>query len=424
MIAVRASRACIAALLWLVACSGSGGPDGPSSPPVPGTPVALRVRGAVAAARVGIPAPLLNSVDVVDAAGLTVPTANAIIRVRLSGGGSLTGDSVAPTVAGAAAFSTLGLRGAVGERTLVFESPGLTSVTVRVLLQPAPRSRDDRPDEQSGPQVHAMYVSALDGVDRGLDTTTTLAYSIASFQNWFASQTGGRGFNTDTWNGAVDITYFRLTIREAELTARGAFVVTEIERQLGEAGLLDTNKLYIVYYDGTSTVSCGAAAWPPHVPGRVAAMFLNGLPTGARCASQQFVSSPTQFPGYWEFAMLHDLVHTTGNVSADAPNHTAATPAHVPEPTDLMYTGPTPWQIGVNMALDLGRNDYFGAGLAAGLPNLATSRYLVPVPVVMRLERVVAPLGAGVSVRVMPGVGGGAAVGALPPHAAFPGGKE
>ena len=112
-------------------------------------------------------------------------------------------------------------------------------------------------------------------------------------------------------------------------------------------------------------------------PGKVVAMYLKGLQgTPSACGNQAFVSSPDQFPGYWEFATLHDVLHTQGVVDVNAPH---GNNAHVPEPIDLMYSGPAPWEIGPLLVLDLGGDDYWGPLVPAGIANLADSPLLGPV---------------------------------------------
>ena len=74
--------------------------------------------------------------------------------------------------------------------------------------------------------------------------------------------------------------------------------------------------------------------------------------------------------------MLHELLHALGIVSSRAPNHTSSSPAHVPEPLDLMYAGSAPWGIGPEMSIDVGGDDYEGRNVPAGLPTLSTSPYL------------------------------------------------
>jgi hypothetical protein len=101
-------------------------------------------------------------------------------------------------------------------------------------------------------------------------------------------------------------------------------------------------------------------------------MYLRGeLPPGSPpCASNPF-AGPAQPPGYMEYAMLHEVLHTIGLVPQCAPHHTRS--GHVSDdPTDLMYAGDEPW---TPAALDVGRDDYFEAGVS-GCLDLATSPYL------------------------------------------------
>jgi hypothetical protein len=272
------------------------------------------------------------------------------------------------------------------------EAPGLVTITatsegrsataeITVTSPTSGRSLEDRPDDTDGPQIHVMYVLPSDGHDRRFDVDGTLARSVSSFHTWFTQRSNGLAFRFDTFQGELDITYHRLSRTDAQMIAFGAFVVTQIERELQEAGRLLPNKLYIVYYDGGSTYACGGAAWPPQVPGRMAAMYLRGTPGGAQCGAQQFVTSETQFPRYWEFAMLHDLVHVLGVVAVNAPNHMAAFPGHVPERNDLMYGGSASWVIDGSTTIDVGGDDYFGANVPANVAKLADSPFVTTVSV-------------------------------------------
>jgi Fibronectin type III domain len=257
------------------------------------------------------------------------------------------------------------------------------------------RAQDDRPDDITGAQIRIMYVLPSDGVDRAFDTDGSLARSVASFHTWFQQKSGGYTLRFDRHDGALDVGFFRLAATNAQVAQSGAFVVTEIERMLRDAGKIAPGKIYIVYYDGSSTYACGGAAWPPNVPGQVAAMYLKGAPPGGSCGST-FVPTPTSPPEYWEFAALHDLLHTFGIVSTEAPNHTDQYPAHVPEPLDLMYTGTAPWGIGPNMTIDVGDDDYFGANVAASLPALERTPYVAaPVAAAVAPLSLLGPMTAG-----------------------------
>ena len=253
---------------------------------------------------------------------------------------------------------------------------GMATITITVDSPSGQRAFVDRTDQVSGSQIHIMYVLPGDGIDRSLDLDGTLLNSVGSFQNWLAGQTGGRNLRVDTFEGQLDITFVRLNRSDAEMTSYGAFVRDSIEKDLALAGFNNPSKIYAVYYDGGSTFACGGGAWPPVLPGRVAAMYLQGVPLGggAPCNTNPFASSPTAPPGFIEFAMLHEVIHTMGFIDMNAPNHTLS--GHVSDsPTDLMYAGTLPWAPSV---LDFGGDDYFGGSLPPGVLDLAASLYLLP----------------------------------------------
>jgi hypothetical protein len=239
-----------------------------------------------------------------------------------------------------------------------------------------PRAAADRPDEVAGPQLHVVYAIPSDGVDRGLDTSGAIESSVASFQRWLAGETGGATLRQDTFEGALDVTFVRLPRTDAEIAARGAYVRDELESLLRAGGQIAPGKLYAVYYDGSSTYACGGGAWPPVLPGVVAAMYLKGRPSGATPCDANALAAPGAPPGYLDYAMLHELLHTLGAVPACAPHHHRA--GHVSDrEDDLMWAGSGTWQ--VPGRLDPGRDDYFGHG-RRGCFDLARSPYLTSNP--------------------------------------------
>lgn len=253
------------------------------------------------------------------------------------------------------------------------ERQGLTvtaTTTVRVAI--GPRTRQDRPDEASGLQIKIVYLNSADGPDRGLDTTGVLHNSVGSFQSWFTSKTG-KLQRQDTYQGKLDIVYFKSLKTNAEIAARGAFVVTELYGQLREAGFNDPNKRYLIYYNGTSTYACGGAL----VDGQAAAMYLRAvLSSGASCLGQSFAPANAP-PGYWEFAMLHDSFHIGGIVDRFAPNHYNPNPYHVNDIADLMHNGLGGWSPTV---VDSTTRNYYGDNVPAGVRNLRNDPILIPAP--------------------------------------------
>lgn len=226
-----------------------------------------------------------------------------------------------------------------------------------------PRSTVDRVDDTQLSQVHVMYVLPSDGIDRGLDTDGHLAGSMHAINAWLAANTPGREFRIDTYQGAVDVTFFQLDRTDAIVRSGAefpgpAFVRDIIEKDMKAAGFDKPNTLYAVFYDGHSDWSCGGGAFPPKLPGTVGAMYLLGLPDAAvTCASQPLPGADPSAPWYFDFGMAHELIHTLGFVPACAPNQ--GSEAHVPEPSDLMYGGGTDFWDLSHLVLDIGRDDYY-----------------------------------------------------------------
>lgn len=249
-----------------------------------------------------------------------------------------------------------------------------TSTAKGATLETLPRSTADRPDDFPGPQVHVFYVVPSDGADLALDTNGVIAASVASWQAWLRGQTGGRGIRVDTYQGQLDITFFRLATTDAAVAARGPFVREQIEQELRAAGFNTPGRIYAVYYDGGSTHSCGGAGPEPTTGGSVTAMYLKGTPPGAPpCSTNTLGVSP---PGYFEFGMLHEIVHTMGFVPPCAPHVTLRD--HVSDSTfDLMWAGNAPWGVDQpgRMQLDVNRDDYYLAKIP-GCRDMSESRYL------------------------------------------------
>jgi hypothetical protein len=255
-----------------------------------------------------------------------------------------------------------------------------------------PRSTVDRLDEARGPQLHFVYAVPADGQDRRLDETGALEGSVGSFQAWLAAETGGSNLRLDTYQGSLDVSFFRLAATDAAVAARGAFVREAVEAELRAAGFDRPDRLYAVYYDGSSTYACGGAFWPPQLNGNAVVMYLRGRPAGSVCESNGFAAASSP-PTYWEYAMLHDILHGLGMVPTCAPHHHLA--GHVSDfSNDLMWAGNQPWRFPTH--LDLGRDDYYGHGRTE-CPDLARSPYLTsnaPPPPLLAVSRFVVPVRA------------------------------
>jgi hypothetical protein len=233
-----------------------------------------------------------------------------------------------------------------------------------------PRAVTDRPDDVAGPQIHAVYILPSDGVDRRFDTDGTIAASVANFERWLTSQTGGRQLRADTFQHELDVSFVRLAAADATIAAKGVYARDAIEQQVKAAGFATPDKIYLAYYDGSNTAACGGGAWPPTLRGDVAALYLRATyGEGRLCYDPTRSNSGLQL---MDLAMLHETLHTLGFVPSCAPHFTRA--GHVSDsPNDLMYAGDAPWTPSV---LDVGHDDYFEAD-TPGCPDLSTSPYLV-----------------------------------------------
>jgi hypothetical protein len=259
--------------------------------------------------------------------------------------------------------------------------PAASSASQTVFVTAAPkapvnRSNIDQPDDVPGSQVHVIYAIPGDGVDRAMDLSETLANTTGSFNNWLAGQTGGRRLRFDTYEGSLDISFVKLPKTDAAYDAFGQRKRDNIEADLTGLGLLKPNKIYAVYYDGNNANTCADAPHPPALPGQVAVLYLRGAVPGFKpCHENAFAASAAAAPGYLDFTMLHELLHTLGAVDDRAPD--AVLNGHVGlDPADLMYAGPLAWDPRV---LDFNKSNYYNPrGLAGGIFNLAESGYLTP----------------------------------------------
>jgi hypothetical protein len=257
---------------------------------------------------------------------------------------------------------------------------GLMALTCAgILAGPAdaalPRSAVDRLDEARGPQIHFVYAVPADGEDRRLDESGVLEGSVGSFQAWLAAETGGANLRLDTYQGSLDVSFFRLAATDAAVASRGAFVREAVEAELRAAGFNRPDRIYAVYYDGSSTYACGGAFWPPQLNGNAIVMYLRGRPGGSLCELNAFAAASAP-PTYWEYSMLHDILHGLGAVATCAPNHHLA--GHVSDfANDLMWAGNQPWLFPAK--LDIGRDDYYGHG-RTDCADLARSPYLTSNP--------------------------------------------
>lgn len=358
MSASRTRRIALSALVLLTACGGSGD-KGVTNPPA-ATTGSLTVT-------VNAAAGLAPTVQVTGPGGFSRSiTATTTLTGLTAGAYSVTGTDLAD----------IGLRHVPSTRTVTatVAAGGTASATMTYALPVNARSTTDRPDEAIGSQVKLLYALPSDGVDAGRDTSGLIQRTTSSWQRWLSTQTSGRYFRLDTFNGGLDVQFVRLPRTDATYRSYGGQILDSIQKDLGTMGVSSSStKVYLTYYEGGHIDRCASASWPPTFPGRVGAIYIHGsIPGGRNCDQNAFVTSPTAAPGYLEFLAPHELVHLMGGVGAGAPEFGLA--GHtITDPTDLMYAGSLAWR---PAGFDAARRNYYNpAGLPSGVVNLATSPY-------------------------------------------------
>lgn len=237
------------------------------------------------------------------------------------------------------------------------------------------RQTTDQPDAMNGYQIHVIYAVPKGGTDKQIDFNGTLELSVRAAQNWFAGQTAGKRLRFDmNSSGKLDVSFLALQRSEAEflaVIAEGRFIREALEAEVLGAGFDQPNKLYVVFYQGSSK-ECGVGAWPPKLFGSVVSIHLGPMISNPKQCQEAFTRNEQQ-PKYNEFTMLHEIFHGLDATPECAPHHTRA--GHTSDSTkDLMYPGDLPGQVSV---LDLGRDDYYGHG-RKDCPDIARSAFLEP----------------------------------------------
>lgn len=191
---------------------------------------------------------------------------------------------------------------------------------------------------------------------------------------------GNQGLRLDMRNnGQVDVSYFALSRPDGFYASRGVFAVDEMGAEIAASPLYNRTKIYLIYYEGTSTVACGNG----QSPGHFSAIYLRGAPPGAPpCDTFALASSATGPAGYLEWSAIHEIGHNLGFVNSCATNYTTFIPGHTgDDPTDLMWarrdaSDTRSWRPSV---LDPGQDDYYGASVPGTCPrNMFLSAFLEP----------------------------------------------
>lgn len=282
-----------------------------------------------------------------------------------------------------------------------------------------PRATEDRPDFDSGHQVHVIYMLPSGERDERLDTDGTLECSLRAQNQWMAEQTRGLEWRLDTFLmeavvdgrsqtlAVPDITFVQSPQRASDLDNAGS-----VSRELRARGFDDRDKRYLTYVAAGDGSVCGDAYYPypkVHEPwsGKYAQVYLNAT---RGCGTNVF-GVPGE-PSLSESVAQQELIHNDGMTPIGAPHscllgvppgmaHVCTGPLAItnldPERFDVMF----PFA-GVPLSektLDRGNDDYFRHGLP--ITDFADTPFLRPMS-----ERPVPPAegaSAAIEVRVTRG---------------------
>ena len=303
-------------------------------------------------------------------AGCTQPTQH-VVGGRTGVGPAVQAPSLSPgatpTPTGNAATLAPG-PGVPATPTPATTAPAPTVTVLPALVVPAPgeRSTVDRPDETQGLALHVLYYLPADATDEHLDTDGTITRSVEAANRWLATQTGGPKLRLDTYQGQLDLTFYRGKATQAQLGVTSDARAKAMADELQAAGFLDPLKVYAAYGGGGSAIE-GSTIELGIGGGGFANVFIK------QCGNCTLASNVDK-PSSYEFCLIHETLHALGFVPACAPHVTPDDHTN-DNPKDLMAAvadGDTP-------ILDPGHDDYYKANIG-GCPDFARSPFLDPVP--------------------------------------------
>lgn len=234
------------------------------------------------------------------------------------------------------------------------------------------RTRIDRADDSTEPQVKVFYLLPKGAIDRQIDLKLSNMDKTAN--EWLRTQTG-RTLRWDTYQNVLDVAFVQLDQTEEELWTDeiSSMPCAEVPcptpdyllGQLQARGLIAAHKLAVILYEGSAS---------PVNP------QLGGCYAGGSMvvAYQMCISSPIATPsravpvpnGTLGIRLLHEIFHTLGAVGESAPNGDGGYGHIRGDSNDIMAVGSrTGWEV------DPGRDDYWGHG-RTDLVDLTRSIFL------------------------------------------------
>ena len=230
------------------------------------------------------------------------------------------------------------------------------------------RSSYDRPDDISGPQIHAVYVLRNGATDMMYDTSGDIERSLRHADEWLRSESG-RGLRLDTFKGRVDVTFLPLPPQFESQTGKDCSKVPcpndqDFYAHLRSIGRIDPEKTYMFFYSGglRDFVLCGGA-------GQGKSVLLNLEVNGRFCSDAKWTES-TSTALSWGLLALHELFHSLGAVCQSAPNSDGQGHSSVVE--DIMHA-----RAKGAVKLDPSRRNYWGAA-PPGCSDVSQSPLFTP----------------------------------------------
>ena len=212
---------------------------------------------------------------------------------------------------------------------------------------------DLAPDATLAYSIHVAYVRAPGTPDRFAQFAPRIVGDTAAFDAWWRREDATRTPRFDLFPapgcasafGSLDISNVQLT----QPTGGISSAFSQIRRQLSLSGFDEAEKVYLVYFDGSTGQSgnsrvCGQGAAPSGFGSGMAVVYLDSC-----FADEGDDLRPV--------TALHELIHVMGAVARSAPSSCQS--GHVCDfPLDLMGAELSGEPLDSHV-LDFGRNDYY-----------------------------------------------------------------
>lgn len=244
------------------------------------------------------------------------------------------------------------------------------------------RSAVDRPDDFTGPQVHVIYAVPKGGIDRQMDLTSVLPFSIGAINRWLEAQIG-RKVRFDTYQGDLDIQFVQLPRTDAEYTATGLSKLYELRSDIWHFGQVPKSEQnQLVFYEGSGTADeCGRSLQPKFASEMLqfSAVFLRGGLAKYPCWTETAATADAPATLADKTAM-HELFHSFGASHTPVVTAPLGSEDFYKQECDLMYPFGTTECVG-RIVLDPFRTFYYSpAGFVDGRANTYDSPFLTPPP--------------------------------------------